>query len=98
MLYYDRIIVSEETNAIKKSKSKECAICHHWNFLDKGFNFQLDIYNDCHGVLMMSDNLNGIAILNKNVVDCCCIISGISKSETIKIMQNIDFPEKSGTL
>ena len=47
---------------------------------------------------MMSDNLNGIAILNKNVVDCCCIISGISKSETIKIMQNIDFPEKSGTL
>ena len=46
----------------------------------------------------MSVNLNDIFILNINGADCCCIISTISKSETIKLMQNIDMVEKSGIL
>ena len=39
MPYYDRIYVSEEINVNKKSRSKECDICHYWYFLNKGFNF-----------------------------------------------------------
>ena len=39
MLYYDRIEVSEESDVIKTSESKECNICHYWHFLDKGFMF-----------------------------------------------------------
>ena len=38
-------------------------------FLDKGFNFQQDVSNGCHDVLMMSINLNNIAILNTIGVD-----------------------------
>ena len=40
MLYYDRIDVSKEIDFDKTSASKECNICHHCYFLDKGFMFQ----------------------------------------------------------
>ena len=40
MLYFDRIYVSKGTDVNKTSESKECDICHHRYFLDKGFQFQ----------------------------------------------------------
>ena len=43
-------------------------------------------------------NLHNIAILNNKGSDYCCIISLISKNEAIKLMQNADLTEKSGTL
>ena len=42
---------------------------------------------------MMSMNLSNIAILNIKSADYCCIISGISKTEAINLMQNIDLTE-----
>ena len=47
---------------------------------------------------MMSMNLSDIAILNIKNTDCCCIISRISKSEAINLMQNVDLTEKTRTL
>ena len=47
---------------------------------------------------MMSMNLSDIAILNIHGADYHCIISRISKSEAINLMQNINLTEKSGTL
>ena len=44
---------------------------------------------------MMPLNLSDIANLNIKGSDYCCIISRISKSEAIKLMQNIDLTEKS---
>ena len=46
----------------------------------------------------MSMNLSDIYILNIKNVNYCCIINGISKSEAIKLLQNIDLTEKSRTL
>ena len=43
---------------------------------------------------MMSLNLSNIAILNIKSVDYCCIISEISKSEDIILMQNIEKKKK----
>ena len=43
-------------------------------------------------------NLGYIAIQNIHCADYRCVISGISKSEAINLMQNIDLTEKSGTL
>ena len=43
-------------------------------------------------------NLSDIAILNIKGFDYCCIISGISKNETISLMPNADLTKKSGTL
>ena len=46
----------------------------------------------------MSMFLIDISILNIKGADYHCIISGISKSEAINLMQNIHFTEKSRTL
>ena len=98
MLYYDRIDVSEGIDINKTSAWKACDICNYWYFLNKGFNFQPYVCNRCHDLLMMSMNYTDIYILNIKNVDYCCIINGISRSETIKLLQNIDLTEKSGTL
>ena len=45
---------------------------------------------------MMSMNLNSIGILNLKATDYHCIISGISKSEAINLIQNTNLTEKSG--
>ena len=62
-------------------------ICHYWYFLIKGFKFQPNAYNGYQGVLM-SMNLNDIAILNVRSIDYCCIINGISKSEPMGLLRN----------
>ena len=73
-------------------------------FLNKGFKFQPYVCNRCHDLLMMSMNLSSISFLpfsfflkNKND-DYRCIITEISKSEVIKLLQSIDFTEKIGTV
>ena len=48
--------------------------------------------------LMMSINLSDTAIWNIKSTNYCCIISRISKSEVIDLMEDIDLIEKSGTL
>ena len=95
MLYYNRIDVYEGTYINKKSASKEYDICHYWYFLDKWFQFQSQVCNGCHDVLMMFVNLSDIAILNINGVDYCCIITGISKSEAVNLLQKADLNEKN---
>ena len=60
--------------------------------------FQPNAFNRCHDLLMMPINLSNIAILNIKDSDYCCIISLISKNEVIKLLQNADLTEKSGTL
>ena len=98
MLHYDRIFVSKGIDVNKTRERKQCDICHYLYFLDKGFKFQTDIFNGCHDVLMMSINLNNIAILNIYSDDYCCIMGGISKREAVNLLENIDLNEKSRTL
>ena len=47
---------------------------------------------------MMPMNLSNITISENKNVDYCSIVSGISKTETISLLQNIDLVGKSGTL
>ena len=98
MLYYERIDVSEGINVNKTSASKKCDICHYWYFLNYSFKFQLNVCNRCHDLLMMSLNLSDIAILNIKGSHYRCITSLISKNKAIKLLQNADLTEKSGTL
>ena len=85
---------------IKRSASKDCIICHYWYLLDEGSKFQPNIWNlrnGCHYALMMSINLSDIAILNIFSVGYRCIINGISRSETINLLQVVDLSKKLGT-
>ena len=98
-LYFDRAEGISQGNDINKtSASKECDIYHYLYFLDKGFKFQPYVCNSYHDLLMMFMNLSKIAILSIKDGDYHCIISRISKSDVIKLLQNIDLTEKSGVL
>ena len=98
MLYYDRIDVSERIDVSKTSASNECNVCHHWYFLDYSFKVQPNVCNRCHDSLRMSVNLSDIPILNINGSDYCCIISLISKNETINLLGNAEKTKRNGTL
>ena len=80
-----RVDVFEGINVNKTSTSKECIICHYCYFLDEEFTFQPTACNDCHDVLMMFIDINSIVILSIHVVDFCCIIVGITKSEATNL-------------
>ena len=54
MLYFDRIDVSEGIGVNKTSASNECDICHYCYFLNKGLEFQTNVCNRCHDLLMTS--------------------------------------------
>ena len=79
MLYFDRINVSEGI-ALIKQVHQECHICQY--FLNYSCKFQPNICNRCHDLLMISANLNDIAVFNIKGSDYRCIISSISKNET----------------
>ena len=98
MLYFDWIDVSEGRDVNKTSGSKGCDICYYWYFLNYSFNFQPNVCNRCHDLLMMSIYLSDIVILNITASDYRCIISLISKNKTISLMQNDDLTNKRGAL
>ena len=83
MLYYNKIDIFKGIDVAKSNKSKECMICHYWHFLDKGFRFELLVYNSCHDVLMMAFGLENIAILNFKGADYRCITWNLSRSDAI---------------
>ena len=58
----------------------------------------MSVCNVYHDLLIISTNLDDITILSINGIDFQCIISGISKSEAVKELQNVDFSEKRWTL
>ena len=89
-----RIDISEGIDVNKTSESKEYEVCHYWYFLNKGFKFQLNASNRCHDLLMMSMNLSDIPILKINSANYCCIVSGISINEEIRLIQNTDLTKK----
>ena len=98
MVHYDRTDVFEEVNVNKTSESKECNIFHYWYFLIQGFKFHPNVCNGYHDALMMSMNLNDIAILSVHGIDYCCIINGIGKSGAMGLLKNSSLNQKRGTL
>ena len=97
MVYYDRIDVFEGINVNTASASKECINCYSWCFLDKGFKFQLSVYNKYHDVSMMSTNLNNIAVLSIRGIHYCYIIIGICKNEAVSLPENAHLNKMVGS-
>ena len=94
MLCFNRIDVSERIAVNKTNALKACDIYHYGYFLNYSFKFQPNVFNWCHHLIMMSINLNKIAILNIKGSGYCCIISLIIKNKAISLMRNTDVTEK----
>ena len=66
MLEYDKIDISEGIDINKTNASKECDICHYWDFLDKKFNYERYLCNGCHDIMQKTMNFNDFAIASIN--------------------------------
>ena len=56
-------------------------------FLNEGFNFQPSGCSGCHDVIMMSININSIAILNIHGIDYRFIIAGTAKRRAVNFFK-----------
>ena len=64
MLYFDIIDISKDAlMLIKQILQKSAIFVTIGIFLDKGFKSQPKVCNGCHDALMISINLNNIALL-----------------------------------
>ena len=87
MLQFDRIDVSGGIIINKTNASKECDICHYWYFQIKDLSFD---QRSPIGVMMMSLNLNNIAVLNIQGGN----YGNYSKSDAVNLLENADLKEE----
>ena len=87
-MQYERIDASEGINLNKTSASKECMLCHFWNYKNVGYKFERHVRNKCHDVLLTAYELKNIAILNVRGVDNRYLLWGISKNDAVSILNN----------
>ena len=96
MLEYDRTDVSEGTDINKTNASKECDICHYSYFLDKSFNYEPYVGNDCHDIMQKATNFNDVAIAFVKDNDYRIHFWCMSKDNAINIINNSNSNEKAG--
>ena len=77
---------------------KKCVTYNYLYLFDKVFMFHGDVCNGCLDLLLMSINLNGIAIFNIWSVNYCCIIKIVSNTKAVNLLQNDDLSKNSETL
>ena len=85
MLEYGRIDISEDIDTNKTSASKECNICHYWYFLDKNFNYDPYLCNECHDLMQKAMNFKNVAIVSIKGNDYRIHFCYISKNDAIAI-------------
>ena len=88
MLQYQKIDISEGIDVNKTSVSKECELYHYWFFKDIGFKFEEHVCNRCHDLLTMAYALKNMAILSAKGITFRCLLTGISKNEVLKKLNN----------
>ena len=50
MLAYERIDISDGIDVYKSYKSKECMLCHYWNFLGERFSYGPYLCDECYNM------------------------------------------------
>ena len=99
MLKYNRIDISEKIDINKSNdKSKECDICHYWNFLDKNFSYQPHLCNGFHDLMQKTMSFNDVAIVSIKGNDYRIHFCYMSKDDAINIMHNSNLIDKRGIL
>ena len=83
-----------ELMLIKRVHQKSVIVVTICIVLDKGIKFQTNICNGCHDILMVTININDIAISSIHDADYHCFVSGISKNDAVNLLQNAYLTEK----
>ena len=48
----------------KTNKSKECRLCHYWNFLNKNFIYGPYLCDGCYNIMRKTIDFKNIAIVH----------------------------------
>ena len=104
MLEYIRIDILEGIDVNKTNASKECDIFHYCSFLDKDFQYELNLCNGCYELIQKS-NFNDIAIVSVKGNDyrihywyINCLFRTLLVHNGTNLLKNYDLNEKSGFL
>ena len=95
---YERIDISEEIDVNKTNFSKECDICHYWNFKDIAFKHEQYLCNGCHDLMEKAMNFNNIAIVCVKGNACRINFWYMSKNDAINIINGSVLLDKRGVL
>ena len=98
MLEYDRIDNSEGIDVNKTSSSKECDICHYWNFKDIGFKYEPYLSNGCHDLMQKAMSFNNVVIIYVKGSTYRIEFWYMSKGDATNIMNNSNLVDKMGVL
>ena len=98
MSEYDKIDISEDIDTNKTSTSKECNICHYWYFLDKNFNYEPYLCNECHDLMQKVMSFKNVAIVSIKRNDYRIHSWYMSKNDAIALMTNSNLKDKNGIL
>ena len=99
MLGYDKIDVNEDIDVTKtRLISRECWICSYWYFIDKNFNYQRHVCNDCHDMSMKAISMHNLAIgYNKGNAYRINFVF-MSKNDASNLIKNAVIIDKRGVL
>ena len=98
MSEYDKIDISEDIDTNKTSTSKECNICHYWYFLDKNFNYEPYLCNECQDLMQKVMSFKNVAIVSIKRNDYRIHSWYMSKNDAIALMTNSNLKDKNGIL
>ena len=98
MLEYDKIDISEGTDTYETSASKECNICHYWYLLDKNFDYDPYLCNECHDLMQKAMSFKNVAIISNKGNDYRIHFWYMSKNDAIALMTNSNLNDKNGIL
>ena len=87
MLEYDRIEILEGIDVNKTNGSRECIICHYWNFLEINFIFQPEVCNGCLTLMQKAMSFDDVAIVSVKGNDHRIHFWYMSKNETINSLK-----------
>ena len=98
MLEYERMNISEGIEVNKINLSKECDICHYWDFKDTGFKYKPYPCNGCHDLMQKVVRFNNIAIVYIKGNAYRIHIWYMSKDDGINLMNGFNLVDKRGVL
>ena len=98
MIEYERIDISEGIDVNKTNLSKECDICHYWDFKDVGSKYEPYLCNGCHDLMQKAMGFKNIAIVYIKENAYRIHFWHMSKDYAINIMTGSKLIDKKGVL
>ena len=100
MLEYDRIEDSQgiDVKQLGGEKSKECSLCHFWYFIDKNFNYQSYLCDDCHDMSMKVMSMKDLAIIYSDGKAYRVNLAYMSMADATNLLRGSNLVDKNGLL